>query len=522
MSFEALPPEIVEQVVVLLTLHDIGSVRLASRTLASKATQEHYKSNFYSQSLELTERRLNQFVAVAAFAGLIRLLQHLTIICPVYNTLELEANVKDSAISLPLFDEDGSLEEIIPCSVEGEDLRRIELSLSALSQQHRDHSRFISRREHVALLSQAFRSLTSHGVHLRLLTAEVIVYRVDTHTPILPLYGGGWKRIWAAASTGFEAIFASISTGLTIQHLELFTGIRMLRCSLPCDQFTGVNFDSAQFDIFLGNLESLSMSVSDKVINQSNKESLDLEDYSTTTELDLDATWLTEEDMVLHASNEQNFTGLANMLRKCRNLKSLDFSHFMLDFISPDISQALSDGMLDAIHQAKLESIETLSLEGFDMSESRLLELLRALSRLRKVTLSCVTLLEGGDWDVIFNHCVENMEEACFDSLFQPKVLLFRPPWAMSNANSQINDHIAGLKAHYQRAKDVSRTHKGNIGTAAPTKIEYILHEDSRLRTKAARAWRQDLKNRFGPPGYGGEACVRDGLTTEQIWQLQP
>lgn len=379
MSFEALPPEIVELVVVLLPLHDIGSVRLASRSLASKATQEHYKSNFYSQNVELTERRLKQFVAVAEFKGLVRLLQHLTVVCPVYSTLELEANVKDSAISLPLFNEEGSLEDIIPCSVEGEDLRRIELSLSALFQQHREHCRFISLGEHVALLSQAFRSLKSHGVHLRLLTAEVIVYRVDAHTPILPLYGGGWKRIWAAASTASKAIFASISTGVAIRHLDLFNGIRMLRCSLPCDQFTGMNFDSAQFDVFLGNLESLSMSISDKVIDQSDKESMDLEDYSVTTELKPDATWLSEEDMVLHASNEQNFTGLANMLRKCRNLKRLEFSHFMLDYMTPDISQTLSDGMLDAMHQARLESIEQLSLEGFDMSESRLLELLRAL-----------------------------------------------------------------------------------------------------------------------------------------------
>ncbi|KAF2212793.1 hypothetical protein CERZMDRAFT_97291 [Cercospora zeae-maydis SCOH1-5] len=197
MSFESLPPEIVEQVVVSLPLHDIGSVRLTSQTLAFKVTQEHYKSNFYSQKFELTSRRLKQFVAVAASDGL------------------LEANVRDSAISQPLWDEDGIIQEITLFAIEGEDPRRIQVDLSTLSQQRDHHAQFYQSRRSHCTAQPGFWQFEEAHIELSLLTAEVIVYRVDVNT------GGGWKHIWAAANTAFATIFASTAdTGLKDPEAE--------------------------------------------------------------------------------------------------------------------------------------------------------------------------------------------------------------------------------------------------------------------------------------------------------------
>ncbi|PPJ58741.1 hypothetical protein CBER1_08388 [Cercospora berteroae] len=517
MSLEALPPELVDQIVVELPLHDIGSLRLTSRTLASTATQEHYKRNFYSHHLELTEWHLRRFVAFTSGGGLAHLLRHLTVIAPVYNPLELEADAKYKTTSAPVWRMDGGFEKIEAIPLEHEDSMQTDLDLDILRLQRHEHTEFVNRGEHNALLSRAFGMLKGLDCKLHTITAEVAVYRIPDGNPLMPLYGGGWKHIWNAA------IFASLETsGLQARHLNLFNSSRMLRCSISCDKFSNLGHNSGHLDTFLGNLESLSMSISDKIILARDMDPMDLEDFSVDAEWDSHATWRTAEEMLCEASDEQNFEGLPERLRKCRRLKCLEVSYFALDYISPDISQVQSKGILGALQRSNLRTVEKLTLEGFDISEDHLLEIIRSLPRLRNITLHCIRMHKGGRWDIVLNHCTATMAKVYLDSLFGPKILHFKAPYATRDACDEERGYYAGLKARFRSDLMDFRAAARDGEIAASKQIEYSHYKGSELPYAAKRSWRQDLKNHFGPPGYGGEACLSGRLAPEQLWQLQP
>ncbi|GIZ49487.1 hypothetical protein CKM354_001251700 [Cercospora kikuchii] len=523
MSFVTLPPEIVEQVVTQLPLYDIGSLRLTSRILACNATQDHFKANFYSKSVELTERSLQRFAVAATAGGLVHKLRHLTLVAPVYNTLELEANINRSAIPIPKWDNDGMLERITLENVADEDLQEMVQELETLRQQRSEHSLFTDRGGHVALLSQALGKLKADGFSLQAMTAEVAVYRIDATTPLLPIYGGGWKHIWAAAKTALEAIFGSVARcGLQVQRLNLFNSSRMVRCSISCDKFTYLDFDSAQLGEFLNSLESLSVSISDRIIDVNDMESMDQEDYSSALEVDSGATWVPEDEILREARNEQNFAGLAKMFSKCHNLRQLDIAHCDLD-ISYDVTHAQQEGILSALQEANLHSVAKVTLQGFDASEQQLFGVLHSLSGLRSITLRIMTLCHQDlGWDALLDYCTKRLDEVSLDGLFNPRILLFKPPYAIFEASQLRNGQRVALKAHYKRGVTTYPTALRGVEIATSPKIDYIVYEGVLRDSVAQRAWKRDLNNRFGPPGYGAEACVRDHLRPEEIWQLQP
>jgi hypothetical protein len=108
MSLQDLPPELTERIIILLPLSDISSLRLTNRCLASKAAQKHLKASFRTKAVELTEQRLRLFVAVTASGSLGCLLQDLTIIAPVYNTLELTTRIEKKTAKIAQLDENGA------------------------------------------------------------------------------------------------------------------------------------------------------------------------------------------------------------------------------------------------------------------------------------------------------------------------------------------------------------------------------------------------------------------------------
>ncbi|KAK3724191.1 hypothetical protein LTR37_001316 [Vermiconidia calcicola] len=79
-GLEDLPNEVVESITVLLNLRNIRALRLVSRTLASAATQSHFKSYFRSKRVELTEAALQAFLEFTRCGRLGRLLQDLTLV----------------------------------------------------------------------------------------------------------------------------------------------------------------------------------------------------------------------------------------------------------------------------------------------------------------------------------------------------------------------------------------------------------------------------------------------------------
>lgn len=335
MPLERLPSEIVEWIVESLPLRDICSLRLTGRTLASHVVQECFKASLRCKRVEVSRQGLGKFIAGLRRNNLLCLLQRLTMVAPVYNTLELEACLEQRTTTVPQRAPNGRFEELGSRKLGEKEVEQVEKELLLLQHLQRDHSDWLTRGEDVSLLSQALASLAEHGVRLRTICLEVAVFRLDATTPLLPLYGGGWKHIWAAAGSLTKALFASLAaSGTCVAELNVFDTARMQRCSVPCDVFSTLDFSSDATRTTLANLESLSISISDKIILQSENEPMNLEDYSSDVNSGNDdwdwGRWRTHEELQSEAERQDNLSGLSSMLHLCSALQMLSISYCKL------------------------------------------------------------------------------------------------------------------------------------------------------------------------------------------------
>jgi hypothetical protein len=85
------PPEIFESIIRLLGLCDLFSLRLCSRTLATKSTSDHFKSYFHTKHIDITASSLGAFVKATQPGSLGCLIQHLVLVGVGNNTKQPES-----------------------------------------------------------------------------------------------------------------------------------------------------------------------------------------------------------------------------------------------------------------------------------------------------------------------------------------------------------------------------------------------------------------------------------------------
>jgi hypothetical protein len=305
MSLQDLPPELTERIVILLHLSDICSLRLTSRSLAVKTFQRRLKTSFRKKRVEITEEGLRSFVAITGFSGdLGCLLQDLTLVEPVYNSLTLTTDLEKEAKLVAEFTSHSGY-KLHRQELSEEQLRQTRLDLAVLKERRAEQIDFRRRRRDVELLRQAFSNLDAYGASLRVLRSEVAIYIDDTTTPRLPIFGRDEKPIWDSASHVSRTLFASLADcDLPIQSLNLFNISRMVRCSLPLEELNRVDFASIRLGLSLNHLTELSLRVSDRHVD------------------DLIYKGLPEEFV------QDNFDGLKSFLRTCPSIQKLDLAHF--------------------------------------------------------------------------------------------------------------------------------------------------------------------------------------------------
>jgi hypothetical protein len=497
MSLQDLPPELIERVVVLLTLSDISSLRLTNRCLASKSAQRHLKASFRAKTVELTEQRLRLFVAVTASGSLGCLIQDLTLIAPVYNTLELTARIEEKTAKIAELDENGRFRRMGRKDLTAEAMRQTELDLVVL--QHRlDEQLDLERRQRdVELLRQAFSNLATRGASLRKLRTEVVIYKDNTTTPLLPLFGGSEKLIWASAVHLSRTLFVSlVACDLHIQGLDLFNSMRMLRCSLSYDGLNSVDFASGRLGMSVGHLAELSWSISDKIIDQSPDEK-------------------SSEEVI----NESRLHGLRSLLQTCSSIRKLDLTYFST--AHGDRTNAQCGHILRALDESSLRCLQHLTLQGFKATEHELLALLHNCGALRSLSLRYVQLKDGS-FKPILDYCTLDaaMEELELDSLFEPDthefecdVIQFEPPWVAQNSNPETPP--AGYpdsRASYRRPPNDAESYH----------IRHYRYQGRTLDSISMKAWRQDLRNQFGPlPKNGKPSCLQPYVPPERLWRYR-
>lgn len=499
MSLQDLPPELTERIVILLSPPDISSVRLTNKRLASNAAQKHFKASFRTKRVELTEQRLRLFVDVTASGGLGRLLHDLTIVAPVYNTLELTARIGKKTADIAELDGNGRFRRMSRKDLTAEEVQQAELDLAILRHRHAEQLNFRRTGTDVELLSQAFSNLATHEASLRMLRTEVVIYKDDTTTPLLPLFGGSGKPIWTSAVYASHTLFASlVACDLPIQSLNLFNSMRMLRCSLSHNELNSVDFASGGLDKSIGRLEELSWSISKRMtIAPSSDGNSSLEE----------------------ATQKSGFDDLRSLLRTCSSIQKLHLTYFTLKH--GDGTDAHCGSILWALGESGLLRLQHLTLQGFRVTEHELLTLLKRCEALQSLSLRYINLRDGS-FKPILAYCTMSaaMAELELNSLFERDtreseyhIVQFERPWAVQLSKSEnLLEGYPRSHASYRRSSDNAESYR----------IRHHRHQGRTMDSVATKAWGQDLKNQFGPlPEEGKPSCLQPYVRPERLWRYR-
>ncbi|KUJ14024.1 uncharacterized protein LY89DRAFT_152017 [Mollisia scopiformis] len=205
---EDCPNEVIESIVVLLDLNDICNLRQTSRSLATKATQNHFKSFYLSKHVDTTTRSLEKFVDATRPGRLGCLVQNLTIF---------------GVFTFP--------------RVDGRDLAA---GLWATGMK-------------LDLLNQAL-----SGIAAAKRTEETIS---------LSRNGVDWESYWqCVAGTFHTAMRAVAASGLKLRALIVFHDTGGQSGNLGCDELNRLDFQDQRLVASLSSLKYLALSLSDRAI----------------------------------------------------------------------------------------------------------------------------------------------------------------------------------------------------------------------------------------------------------------
>ncbi|KAE9365423.1 F-box domain protein [Stipitochalara longipes BDJ] len=376
-SLEDCPNEVIENIVVRLVLGDICNLRLVSRTLATKATQAHFKSFFLSKHVDVTESALRAFVEFTKSSSLGCLIQHLVLIGVVNNTRQTDyVQLRESGTD-------------------------------------------------VSLLSEAFRNIVANGKNGKLLSLsfEVVVYREDAERRLQPLAGGGWKFIWKSAADAFHTAFRSLAaSSLPIEKLNIFNDRQLQRCSLAWNELGSIDTTNEGLITSLASLKLLSISFSNRIISRSNLDAVRSYDPAEYTDEDISE----EEsrdifDIDAEAEDERNFIGLAKLLRLGKQLEDLELHQYRLSGGWRDVNELHLDRLFQRTAEMEMPpKLNRLELRGVYAREQDLLAFLRG-TKVRNFSMYNV-FMTSGTFRSIFDFCASDaadMEELYFNKLIE-------------------------------------------------------------------------------------------------------
>ncbi|KAL4863601.1 hypothetical protein BDV12DRAFT_206355 [Aspergillus spectabilis] len=387
---EECPPEVVESIVSYLDLPDAGNLRLVNRCLRSKVTQRHIRSYFRSKRVHVTGPALRDLNVLTQRGWLGCEVRNLTLVGVVNNTMGLEAALKTNLIQQ-----------------HPEKRSRVARDLDILKERQRDYQQLLDSGVIVHLLSRIFKSIAANGTlgKLQSLSLEVTVYRENANRELYPLTGGSWRLIWQAATEMFRVAFASLlESGLEIEHLDIFNKPRLQGCSLASNELTGFDYHHKGLSRTLGCLRSLSISVSDRIIDITRQDAQSSGDANDEINWSNDEDGRTMAEVTAEARDEQNFAGLANLIQACHQLKKLHIHQYLVNFRRISHIDYPNERLLQRISElSKLPELEECSLRGLYVRETDLLSFLKKVP-LHKLSMEFV-IMTSGTFRSIFDYC---------------------------------------------------------------------------------------------------------------------
>lgn len=496
--------EIIESIVVLLDLSDICNLRLAGRLIALKVTQDHFKSFFFSKTIDLTRQSLQAFVEATRPALLGSLLQNVTLVGIANNPKGLESILRRGAKTITEWKGPMFFSTERKCSTE--ELAKVELDLQTINRRREEDAELRQTGQDVALLRKAFANLAASNKDrlLHSLSLEVVVYRDDTETRQRPIVGGGWKHIFQAATDAFKTVMpALVGSGLQVQRMNILNADDLLRCSIPSNELSTLDFDDPDIQSALKPIKSLSISLSDRIIDETDLSVARTGDPGDDIDWSVPAKKRDLDELRAEAADESNFFGLAKIVSLCSNLEELDLHYYNLaisvltpaDAKDEVVLQRLAELGKDRLHQLK-----KCRLRGFHVWESDLLAFVQQAPLLQDLSLENVMLTrspeaeeeegqEKGSFKSIIAHCTSeetNVQKLFCDDLFEhgrlvyfevpgrPKFVTTGRSWGTNTLRWEGESSRRGIKYHFAKGR--------MMGSAA------------------AYNWRERRRALYGPP----------------------
>lgn len=494
-TFEGLPNEIVETIVGYLDLQSIGHLRQTSRTLAAKATQDRFKSFFKSKHVEITRPSLEAFVRATRPGHLGCLLQNLTLVGIVNNTImlaKLAAKAKEIKDQRDEEDEDDEEDDKTNKGEKDdeESAESIARELAILVERQQDFDDMHEAGTDVDLLREAFNNFQASGKsEISSVSLAIEIYREDPETRVQPgdFKAGSWKMIWqCAAETYRTALLSFGASGLHINDLNVYE--RIQRCSLAGNKIYTLDFTEAGLADVLGSLRSLSMSLSDKIIELSTTDIGDTGDPSDSVDWEAAEDTRPVEDVQDEVDRQSNYEGLAILLQQCPRLESLTLHHFQLDTqpMMPEINFHRYIYMDHIAERAHVPHLKALSLRGILVNAKALLSFVKQAPAMGAISLQHVSLRQG-TFREFFDYCTSDgtqLERLCFDDLRDFGLVDFEEP---------------GVPRSDPMFIPCGNTlERSGAGVRKPIRYRYP-EEGHPIGNPFGATWRSDIRKEYGP-----------------------
>jgi hypothetical protein len=407
-----LPNELFENIVQRLDLSDIYNLRLSSRLLASMATQHHFKSFFRKKRVNLDERSLTTFAHATQPAGC--LVEELVLVGLVYDTQVL----KDLRNRIYL----GSGRRL-----NKDECDRRQRGLEAI-EERRDALRIFGESKNgVRLLSEALQNLNSNGSTagwLRSLSLKIRICIYDGERQEAPASydhnaetGRPFKRgvdlnpLRRATAHTFRLAMNSLARSrLRVQRLDLYNGIDMQRCSLPCPDLIQLEARWPHLRACFASVTSLSLSLRDPSPKfPGNEHRIPFEQQSALLQAE-----------ILEACADNQYIGLPRLLNTMPKLKHLDLHYYGGLRNHPRTDTTFSKTLLQTTISKPFPDLESCRLRGLCLDADGFLPFLARTKPSRLALEHCSMAKDM--WRPILDYLTSpqaGLESLCLDDLFE-------------------------------------------------------------------------------------------------------
>ena len=434
-SLEDCPNEVIENIILLLDLVDIRSIRQSCRSLATKSTQDHWKSFYRAKRVDITPSALRSFIDATQSNRLGCLVQDLTLV----------GLTEASKSSRPSID---------------------------------------SEETEVSLLSQALSNIAAskRGVGRVSLRLEVAVVQVDTDQRLLPVAASKteWRFVWQCAAQTFQTVVRALAASrLPLEKLDVFGNRQLQCCSVSCDELSRIGFQDKRLTMSLSSLKALSISISDRLVDVP---------PPTFSESDENITRDAKEKLM----SPSNFTGLVQML-SLDSLENVEIHYFRLDSARSFVGLPYDHHELllkQVARSKKLPKLKQCSLRGLYIDEKDLLAFLQRTTP-RRLLMENITL-SSGTFGSVFDYCTcetTDVEAMCLDDLFEKHQKLYFP---IQVGNGELPRHPP------IRGSPVT-TSLHRMGAEVKQGIIYRYHEGRTLDTPRTRNLIRQRYKDYGP-----------------------